>query len=95
MYADLVRDYAAPAVKELYPDGSAIWQDDPATIHHCRVALEAVDGEFQKRLDHTKQCPKFSNIWPIEGMWGIIKERVDRKKCENLASLKREIVAET
>ena len=44
-----------------------------------------------KRLDHMKQCPKFSDVWPIENIWGIIKERVAKKKCENLNQLKREI----
>ena len=56
MYADLVKDYASPAVKKLYPDGSAIWQDDPATIHRCRAALEAVEDQFSRRLDHGPLC---------------------------------------
>lgn len=91
MYADLVRDYAVPAVNQLYPEGSACWQDDPATIHRCQVALTAVSESFNKRLDHTQQCPKFSDVWPIENVWGIVKERVAKKRCENLVQLKREI----
>ena len=73
MYADLVRDYAGPAVNELYPDGSPVWQDDPATIHRCQVALSAVDEVFAQRLDHKKQCPKFSDVWSIENVLGIVK----------------------
>ena len=42
-------------------------------------------------LDYMKQCPKFLDVWPIENIWGIIKERVAKKKCENLYQLKREI----
>ena len=91
MYSDLINKYAAPAVDSLYPDGSAFWQDDPATIHRCEAALTAVSEAFAKRLDHMKQCPKFSDVWPIENIWGIIKERVAKKKCENLNQLKREI----
>ena len=91
MYADLVRSYAAPAVNELYPDGSACWQDDPASIHCCQAAITAVSECFNKRLDHFKQCPKFSDVWLIENVWGIVKDRVSKKKCENLGQLKREI----
>ena len=90
MYADLVRDYIGPAVNELYPDGSAVWQDDPATIYRCQVALSAVEV-FAQRLDHKKQYPKFSDVWPIENVWGIVKERVAKKKCETLGALINEI----
>ena len=87
----LVRNYAAPAVQELYPEGNAYWQDDPATIHRCEAALTAVSESFDLRLDFTKQCPKFSDVWPIENVWGVVKERVAKQKCENLTQLKREI----
>ena len=65
MYADLVRGYAAPAVEDLYPEGDAIWQDDPASIHRCAAALAAVNDSFNRRLDHEVQCPKFSDVWLI------------------------------
>ena len=78
-------------MNELYPDGSACWQDDPASIHRCQAAITAVSECFNKRLDHFKQCPKFSDVWPIENVWGIVKDRVSKKKCENLGQLKREI----
>ena len=42
-------------------------------------------SHFNKRLDHTKQCPKFLDVWPIENVWGIVKERVAKKKCENIS----------
>ena len=77
-----------------YPDVSAIWQDDPASIHHCQVALEAVSRNFDRRLDHQVQCLKFSDIWPIENVWVIMKERVAKHKCENSAQLKKAITKE-
>ena len=53
MYCDLIRDYAAPAVNQLYPEGSAWWQDDPATIHRCKTVLATVDEVFSRKLDRT------------------------------------------
>lgn len=91
MYCDLLRRYAAPAFEKLYPGGSACWQDGPATIHWCTAALETVNELFSRRLDPTKQCPKFSDAMPIENVWGIVKQQVGQKKCETLAEIKREI----
>ena len=51
IYAYLVENIAAPAVRELYPDVSAIWQDDPASIHRCQVALEAVSRNLTTRFN--------------------------------------------
>ena len=65
--------------------------DQPFHRQNSTAALTAVSEAFAKRLDHMKQCPKFSDVWPIENIWGIIKERVAKKKCENLNQLKREI----
>ena len=41
-----VRDSAVPAERQLYPDGSARRQDDPATIHLCQAAIDAVRKSF-------------------------------------------------
>ena len=65
--------------------------DEPFHRQNSTAALTAVSEAFAKRLDHMKQCPKFLDVWPIENIWGIIKERVAKKKCENLNQLKREI----
>ena len=32
MYADMIRGKAGPAVRQVYPDGSAVFQDDGANI---------------------------------------------------------------
>ena len=34
-YNNLVEDIAASVVRELYPDVSVIWQDDPASMSSC------------------------------------------------------------
>ena len=43
MYADLVREKAAPAILNLYQAGDGIYQDDGARIHCCPEALAAVE----------------------------------------------------
>ena len=44
---NLLEDEIAPADKEVYPIGDALWQDDPARIHRSQVALGAVSLNFR------------------------------------------------
>ena len=87
MYSHLVRTIAVPAVQHLYGN-RAVWQDDPATIHRTAEALEAC-SEFTRRIPHDKQAPKMADVWPIESIWGILKQQVRDTKSK--AELKRVI----
>ena len=61
----MVTNKAVPAVRAVYPDGDAIWQDDPASIHRTQAALDACLA-FEERIPHNQQAAKCSDIWPIE-----------------------------
>ena len=61
----MIRTKAVPAVQAVFPDGNAVWQDDPASIHRTRDALDAC-SVFNERIPHDKQAAKCSDIWPIE-----------------------------
>ena len=37
LYADIIKEKAGPAVLEVYPDESGVFQDDGATIHRAEV----------------------------------------------------------
>lgn len=64
-YAWMIRNKAVPAVNTVFPDGNAVWQDDPASIHRTKDALEACKA-FAERIPHDKQAAKCSDTWPIE-----------------------------
>ena len=64
-YAWMIRNKAVPAVNTVFPDGDAVWQDDPASIHRTKDALEACRA-FAERIPHDKQAAKCSDTWPIE-----------------------------
>ena len=73
MYADLVKKKAKPAVKKLYPDGDAIWQDDGATINRGKVALDAVKCSLKTRINPDIQAPKMADFWPITMYGPLLK----------------------
>ena len=90
MYADLVREKAAPAILNLYPGGDGIYQDDGAWIHRCPEALAALEESFSQRINQDLQAPKMADFWPIEN-WAILKQKIAKINICNLAQLKREI----
>ena len=47
IYVNLLENKIAPAVREVYPRGDALWQDDPARINRSQVALGEVSLNFK------------------------------------------------
>ena len=62
MYADMIRERVGPAVSEVYTDGTAIFQDDGASIHRAEISLEAVRDTFETRVNPTLQALKMADI---------------------------------
>lgn len=78
--------------RRIYPAGNAIFQDDGATIHRCPAALAAVNDCFRYRVDPALQAPKMADFWPIENVWGILKQKISQKESKNLKQLRTNIV---
>jgi len=93
IYADMIDQKIAPAVNELYPWSNAVWQDDGATIHRSQVALDGIQRNFNHRIPHELQAPKMADVWPIENVWGIIKQDLDGQDLQNIQDLRAGIRA--
>ena len=63
---------------------------DPATIHRCEAALQACSA-FSSRIPHEIQAPKMADIWPIENVWSIVKNRVKANEPKTKLQLKNTI----
>ena len=66
---------------------------DPAGFNKLKSGLRIsgtalVSKSFNLRIHPVIRCPKFSDVWPIENVSEILKERVSRHKCETLRQLK-------
>ena len=90
-YAVLLKKIAAVEVKRLFPMGDAIFQDDGATIHRTPQCIAVAAECFNERVPVEDQCAKFDDVWCVENLWGIIKEKIGGKQFENLNMLKDEI----
>ena len=54
------------------------------------MALEACSA-FKTRIRQEIQAPKMADIWPIENVWAILKERVKAKESKSKAQYKKVI----
>ena len=86
-----MRNIAKPAVRKLYPQNDAIWQDDGATIHRTPEVLAEVDRAFSERIPVELRAAKFDDCWPIESVWGIITERLKGEHFESVDGLKQRL----
>ena len=91
IYADLIRTVVAPAARELYPRGDGIWQDDGAKIHRTAEVLQAVQQNFKHRVPVDLQAPKMADVWVIENVWAILKEKVKAAEPQNKEALRKVI----
>ena len=89
MYAHMITSQVVDAVRQIYGNW-AVWQDDPARIHRTPEALQACSA-FPRRIPHERQAPKMADVWPIEQVWAILKEKVMQAAPRNKAELKRVI----
>ncbi|CAF3056725.1 unnamed protein product [Rotaria socialis] len=88
LYAIYLCEKAIPAINEVVEDlDEAIFQDDQDSKHRTQVAMDVVYDLFEERIEPNDGDAKFADVWPIENIWGIMREKTRGKTLENLDSL--------
>jgi hypothetical protein len=92
LYVKLVKQKLKPHIDKLYNNVDVIWQDDADPKHRSRYALDNLGELFCERIEPEEQASKMADIWPIENVWGYMKEKLEENEFENVTMLKKEIV---
>ncbi len=92
MYIKLIETELKPHIDMLFPDVNVIWQDDTDSKHRSSYALSKIDELFYECVTPDEEASKMADIWPIENVWGYIKEKIGGHEVENIAVLKDKIV---
>ena len=71
---------AEKAIEELVDLQEIIFHDDQDQKQRTQMALEAVNDVFVNRIDLKDCAAKLADYWPIENVWGILKERLRGQK---------------
>lgn len=76
-YAKFLREKVFPAVKKVVGNlNNVIWQDDQDKKQRTKVATDTVNEYFEERIEPEDGDAKLADVYPIENVWGMLKEKV-------------------
>ncbi|CAF5043832.1 unnamed protein product, partial [Rotaria sp. Silwood1] len=76
-YVKFIRTIIAQKANEEFGDlRYVIFQDDQDRKQRMRVTLDAVDHVFDYLIKPKDCAAKLADVWPIENVWGILKEKL-------------------
>ena len=88
LYARFLDEEGVPAIAEVVEDlNEFIFQDDQDSKHRTKVAMNVIYDRFEERIEPNDGDAKFADVWPIENVWGILKEKTRGQTFDNLDSL--------
>ncbi|CAF3884187.1 unnamed protein product, partial [Rotaria sp. Silwood1] len=94
-YAKFIRTILAQiAAKELGDLQNVIFQHDQERKQRTKVALNAVKRVFINRIEPKDCAAKLADVWLIENVWDILKEKLRGREYSDIAELKNDIKKE-
>ncbi|CAF3407711.1 unnamed protein product [Rotaria sp. Silwood2] len=91
LYIKLIEQELKPHIDMIFPEVNVIWQDDADSKHRSSYALNKIDELFYERITPDEEASKMADIWPIENVWGHIKEKLDVYEIRNIAMLRKKL----
>ena len=58
------------------------------------MAIETINKYFAQRISVEEQSSKMADIWPIENVWAILRQKLSGNEYENVKDLKQAIIKE-
>ena len=94
-YATFIRTVVAQnAAKEFDDLQNIFFQDDQDRKQRMKISLNAVKRVFINRIEPMDCDAKLADVWPIENIWGVLKEKVRGREYNNIQELKYDIKKE-
>ncbi|CAF1262097.1 unnamed protein product [Rotaria sordida] len=91
LYSMFIQQVIAPTVKQIRPQMDLIFQDDCDRKQRTKQVLGTVTKYFHQRIDPNDCTSKKADIWPIENIWAIIREKLRGIEFQNIRTLKAAI----
>ena len=95
VYTSFISDIVVPNLKKEFGNDFAsklVWQDDGDSKHRTKHVQQTIEKYFAQRIPIKQQAAKMADIWPIENVWGILREKLSGNDCENVVKLKKQIM---
>ena len=93
LYGEFLREKVIPAVQEVVGEdlSDVIWQDDQDGKHRVKVVMDTIKEFFEERIEPEVGDAKLADVWPIENIWGMLKEKTRGIEFTNENALIRRI----
>ncbi|CAF2409311.1 unnamed protein product [Rotaria sp. Silwood2] len=77
LYEKFLKQKAAPAIKKAFrkPKLDPIFQDDQDRKHRTSLVRNTVAQLFNERIEPADGDTKFADVWRIENIWGVLREK--------------------
>ena len=94
LYAKFIEEEGAPSIQKIFnnPNLAPVFQDDQDSKHRTIKAMRTVRMYFSERIDPEDGDAKYADVWPIENVWGSIKEKLRGEKFENERDLEKQVI---
>ena len=92
IYASFISEYVVPCLKkEFGPDAceKLVWEDDNDNKHRTSLVLDTVANFFTDRVPVEEQSSKMADIWPIENVWSLLRQKLWVKEFNSVKELKK------
>ena len=93
LYSKFLTKEATPAINKIFEstDVIPIFQDDQDNKHRTTLVQSTVADLFNERIEPRIGDTKFAAIWPVEKVWGEIKETLRGQEFDSEVDLQKEI----
>ncbi len=91
-YAKFIQTIVAEkSTEKLANIPNGISQDDEDRKQKIKVASDAIKHVFINRIEPINCGAKLVDVWPIEKVWGILKQKLRGREYSDIEQLKNEI----
>ena len=91
-YQNVLKHHLLPTIQEQFPGKNCFFQHDGAPCHTAKIITKFLND---KNIEILKPWPGNSpDLNPIENLWAIVKQAVDKQKPSNCERLKDLITQE-
>ncbi len=93
LYSKFLIEEAAPVIYKVFENSGVtpIFQDDQDNKHRTTLVKNTVADLFDERIDPETGDAKLADIWPIEKVWGAIKEKVRGQEFDGEVDLEKQV----